>query len=420
MRRENIIRIIPKRFQCGLRVFHSILDCNHSLASFATVLFLWFCDAARDAHTQCEAAFAFLHDTRAAISLWTAHWTLSVRVFSSACILYSLKSFFFLAFVFHFFCCCCCRFALHDFLDLLLYLSVVSSFPLPFRCVCVCLYVLSNSIQSWFACLPHPFHRCADMHLYKCARLRRYYKIAYIMSSFVTRHTRAQLTTENVVFDKVLLLLVLFGVRCSKREKCAERESALYSDGGVWNSIAFFPIVGARSLVRLFAFSRFSRFSCFPFFFIVASPFWSSVSLFPHFLCSTLTLTLSSSHFSYFFIYPLMVSCRNAKNESPDTCVFIRMYNVLGSAIITIIQLCGLCRLFVHSYATAVAVVTIAWANIHQQPSKLCRRFLLLSLLMVPVLLPLLLLLILRLCVLFSTFFSSFFLLWCVLSVFFP
>lgn len=240
------------------------------------------------------------------------------------------------------------------------------------------------------------------------------------MSSFVTRHTRAQLTTENVVFDKVLLLLVLFGVRCSKREKCAERESALYSDGGVWNSIAFFPIVGARSLVRLFAFSRFSRFSCFPFFFIVASPFWSSVSLFSHFLCSTLTLTLPSSHFSYFFIYPLMVSCRNAKNESPDTCVFIRMYNVLGSAIITIIQLCGLCRLFVHSYATAVAVVTIAWANIHQQPSKLCRRFLLLSLLMVPVLLPLLLLLILRLCVLFSTFFSSFFLLWCVLSVFFP
>lgn len=286
-------------------------------------------------------------------------------------------------------------------------------------CVCVCVYVLSNSIQSRFACLPHPFHRCADMHLYKCARLRRYYKIAYIMSSFVTRHTRAQLTTENVVFDKVLLLLVLFGVRCSKREKCAERESALYSDGGVWNSIAFFPIVGARSLVRLFAFSRFSRFSCFPFFFIVASPFWSSVSLFSHFLCSTLTLTLPSSHFSYFFIYPLMVSCRNAKNESPDTCVFIRMYNVLGSAIITIIQLCGLCRLFVHSYATAVAV-TIAWANIHQQPSKLCRRFLLLSLLMVPVLLPLLLLLILRLCVLFSTFFSSFFLLWCVLSVFFP
>lgn len=42
MRRENIIRIIPKRFQCGLRVFHSILDCNHSLASFATVL---FCDS---------------------------------------------------------------------------------------------------------------------------------------------------------------------------------------------------------------------------------------------------------------------------------------------------------------------------------------------------------------------------------------
>lgn len=148
MRRENIIRIIPKRFQCGLRVFHSILDCNHSLASFATVLFLWFCDAARDAHTQCEAAFAFLHDTRAAISLWTAHWTLSVRVFSSACILYSLKSFFFLAFVFHFFCCCCCRFALHDFLDLLLYLSVVSSFPLPFRCVCVCICAFQLHSES--------------------------------------------------------------------------------------------------------------------------------------------------------------------------------------------------------------------------------------------------------------------------------
>lgn len=45
LRRENIIRIIPKRFQYGRRVFHSMLVCNHSLASVATVRFFSVCIA---------------------------------------------------------------------------------------------------------------------------------------------------------------------------------------------------------------------------------------------------------------------------------------------------------------------------------------------------------------------------------------
>lgn len=45
LRRENIIRIIPKRFQHERRVFHSMLACNHSLASVATVRFFSVCIA---------------------------------------------------------------------------------------------------------------------------------------------------------------------------------------------------------------------------------------------------------------------------------------------------------------------------------------------------------------------------------------
>lgn len=119
--------------------------------------------------------------------------------------------------------------------------------------------------------------------------------------------------------------------------------------------------------------------------FIVASPIWSYASLFPSifFLLSRLFfLVLTFTPFlSLSCIYPLMLKRKTKKFESARyVCIFIwYMYNVLGSAIITIIQLCGLCRLFVHStlllcYMAGI-VVAIAWANIHHQPSKLCRSF---------------------------------------------
>lgn len=128
-------------------------------------------------------------------------------------------------------------------------------------------------------------------------------------------------------------------------------------------------------------------------FFIVASPVWSYASLFPSilymFFFSILFFLLSRLFFLVLTFTPFLslaftLSCWNAEQKKFESaryvCIFIwYMYNVLGSAIITIIQLCGLCRLFVHSTLPlcymAGTVVAIAWANIHHQPSKLCRSF---------------------------------------------
>lgn len=184
------------------------------------------------------------------------------------------------------------------------------------------------------------------------------------MSSFVTRHTRAQLTTENVVFDKVLLLLVLF----------------VQMEMVAWHGIA--AIFHCRQFFLVFLVFRFSflLYCCF----------------------AVLILTHSHSPPHSIVIYFFLVRCiftllwshtKTQKRIARYACIFICMYNVLDSAIITIIQLCGLCRLFVHIYVTAVAfaaaiaiaiatataadadVVTIPWANIHHQLSKLCLYF---------------------------------------------
>lgn len=204
------------------------------------------CAMHRDAHIRYVVAstggagdafaFAFLLDTRAAISLWTAHWILTL----CTCVQFGV----YFVFVKKFFVR---SFFLFFFLSRSL-LSVFSArfsrfAAIPFgrflfshyHCaytgaVCVCAFecmLCFNSIEWEPPCYPIPF-LYADMHLYKCARLRRYYKIAYIMSSFVTRHTRAQLTTENVVFDKVLLLLVLFGVGTEQwRERVSEYDGLI-------------------------------------------------------------------------------------------------------------------------------------------------------------------------------------------------
>lgn len=130
-----------------------------------------------------------------------------------------------------------------------------------------------------------------------------------------------------------------------------------------------------------------SRFSCFPFFFF-------ALLLLRRFDPHSLTPSPPHSIAIYFFlihcIFTLLWSHTKTQNRiARYACIFICMYNVLDSAIITIIQLCGLCRLFVHIYVTAVAfaaaiaiaaataadVVTIPWANIHHQLSKLCLYF---------------------------------------------
>lgn len=129
-----------------------------------------------------------------------------------------------------------------------------------------------------------------------------------------------------------------------------------------------------------------SRFSCFPFFFF-------ALLLLRRFDPHSLTLPLTPSPYIFFLIrciFTLLWSHTKTQNRiARYACIFICMYNVLDSAIITIIQLCGLCRLFVHIYVTAVAfaaaiaiaaataadVVTIPWANIHHQLSKLCLYF---------------------------------------------
>lgn len=159
----------------------------------------------------------------------------------------------------------------------------------------------------------------------------------------------------------------------------------------------FFSIVGARSLVRIFFSSRRSSlFSCFSFCFfyccfadlILCFSFSFHFVFFPSFLCFLVFSFLYSLFLSFSFIFTLLWSraetqkMKKKKTKENDSaryvCIFIRyMYNVLGSAIITIIQLCGLCRLFVHSTLPPswIAVVAIARANIHHQPSKLCRSF---------------------------------------------
>lgn len=138
---------------------------------------------------------------------------------------------------------------------------------------------------------------CANMHLYKykCARLRQYYKIAYIMSSFVTRHTRAQLTTENVVFDKVLLLLVLF----------------VQMEMVAWHGIA--AIFHCRQFFLVFRVFRFSflLYCCF------------AVLILTHSLSPSLHRHIFFSHSLY--IYPLMVSYQNTK-PNRQIRVYIYMY----------------------------------------------------------------------------------------------
>lgn len=179
------------------------------------------------------------------------------------------------------------------------------------------------------------------------------------MSSFATRHTRTQLTTENVVFDKVLLLLVLFGSEMLGNERTMM--------GGVYMVwLPFFAIVGARSLVRSFARSHFflldsRRFSCFSscIFLLLLRRFDPLLLIFLPlcFFFISCFLVFSFSCFFRLLIFTLLWSHAETqkRNERENdsaryVCIFIRyMYNVLGSAIITIIQLCGLCRLFVHS-----------------------------------------------------------------------
>lgn len=243
LRRENIIRIIPKRFQCGRRVFHSMFECNHSLASscYCPFFFHSVCIARCSLSVSslylilcilfilsfsfdvcvCAAAFDFLLDTRATIQ--TVNSTLNTTL--CTCALFGVyfvfvKKFFRLSL---YFCLCLCL----SFFSLVL-ITIFSICSYTFRSFP---FYPQTTITTSTACvsaasfhfIPHhstslgPFHLCMLTSNAKCARLRRYYKIAYIMSSFVTRHTRTQLTTENVVFDKVLLLLVLFG-----SEMCGE------------------------------------------------------------------------------------------------------------------------------------------------------------------------------------------------------
>lgn len=134
------------------------------------------------------------------------------------------------------------------------------------------------------------------------------------MSSFVTRHTRAQLTTENVVFDKVLLLLVLF-VQMERWWHC----------NGV--ALPFFSsIVGSFSLCR---------FSCFPFFLLLPSSFWSShccrFFLYFFFSISCILFTLLWSHAEtqkriVRYVYTVCIMCWVAQSSRLFSCVVYAVF----------------------------------------------------------------------------------------------
>ena len=178
------------------------------------------------------------------------------------------------------------KFFFHDFLDLLCYtFSVVSSFPISHSTAqftsttlwadsfvrllardslhhtfdslfCVCAFLAHSSCVLLLLLLLFML-TCIYINALVCAGI-----IAYIMSSFVTRHTRAQLTTENVVFDKVLLLLVLL-----------ERWWRAWHGIATFFSLLVVPLsaLGSAPSHARCASTR-ARFSCFPFF-IVASSF---------------------------------------------------------------------------------------------------------------------------------------------------
>lgn len=119
----------------------------------------------------------------------------------------------------------------------------------------------------------------------------------------------------------------------------------------VW--LPFFPLSGRAHSFAFFSslLSSFFLFFVSVFFLLLLRRFDPLLLIFLplYFLLSRLFFFVFFFFFSYLPSYSLML--KRKKNESTRyVCIFIRyMYNVLGSAIITIIQLCGLCRLFVHS-----------------------------------------------------------------------
>lgn len=156
----------------------------------------------------------------------------------------------------------------------------------------------------------------------------------------------------------------------------------------VW--LPFFAIVGARSLARPFSrifffSSTFVVFLVFrPVFLLLLRRFDPLLLIFLP-LCFFLFLAFSSFLFRVFFVFSYLPSYglmlkrkKREKTNRPDTCVFlygicIMCWVAQSSRLFScVVYAVFLCTALCHCY---IAVVTIAWANIHHQPSKLCRSF---------------------------------------------
>lgn len=163
------------------------------------------------------------------------------------------------------------------------------------------------------------------------------------MSSFVTRHTRAQLTTENVVFDKVLLLLVLF----------------VQMEMVAWHGIA--AIFHCRQFFLVFRVFRFSflLYCCF------------AVLILTHSLSPSLHRHIF--FFSFAVYLPSYGLIPKHKTESPDTRVYL--------------YVCIMCWIAQSSRLFSCVVYAVFLCTFMLLPSLLL-LLLLLPLLLLPMLLP--------------------------------